>query len=138
MTTTFGSVLVKNRTGHPVLFFFLHISIVSTKRFFEHKKNGVKPLENKNTNHVSHMAEARLHSSLTIMISYLNLCVKKKRTGWFFSLFLVKPHHPNFIGWCFCRRVPRFQLLPNDRLLSLTIRPKPEFLMLKQQIHFLG
>lgn len=89
MTTTFGSVLVKNRTGHPVLF-FLHISIASTKRFFEHKKNGVKPLENKNTNHVSHMAEARLHSSLTIMISYLNLCVKKKRTGWFFLLFFFE------------------------------------------------
>lgn len=41
-------------------------------------------------------------------------------------------------GWRFCRRVPRFQLRPNDRLPSLTIRPKPEFLMLKQQIHFLG
>ena len=42
-------------------------------------------------------------------------------------------------GWRFCRRVPRFQLRPNDRLPSLTIRPKPEFLLLlKQQIHFLG
>lgn len=30
-------------------------------------------------------------------------------------------------GWRFCRQVPRFQLLPDDRLPSLTIRPKPEF-----------
>ena len=51
--------------------------------------------------------------------------------------YRVKPHHPKTFGWCFCRRVPRFQLRPNDRLPSLTIRPKPEFLTLKRQIHFL-
>ena len=54
------------------------------------------------------------------------------------ALEAVKPHHPKTFGWCFCRRVPRFQLRPNDRLPYLTIRPKPEFWQLKLLIHFLG